>query len=154
GKSSLFNVLAEKQQSLVSSKAGTTRDVNRANVRYHEKTIELLDTAGIRRSGKIERGVEQFSVLRALAAREESDVCLLLMDVNELNVQLDQKIAGMISDAGKGLILVVTKWDTADKDAYTHDQLAEQISAHYQFVYWAPLVFTSSETGQNVSRIY
>jgi GTP-binding protein len=154
GKSSLFNTLAKKQQAIVASKAGTTRDVNRAIVRYHEREIEIMDTAGIRRAGKIERGVEHFSVLRTIAAIEEADICLLLMDVHELNVQLDQKIAGMVKEAGKGLVLVVTKWDDADKDAYTLDQLAPQIAYHYPFVPWAPLIFTSSVTGQNVTKIF
>jgi GTP-binding protein len=154
GKSSLFNTLAKKQQAIVSSSAGTTRDVNRAIVRYHGREVEIMDTAGIRRPGKIERGVEHFSVLRTIAAIEEADICLLLMDVHELNVQLDQKIAGMVKEAGKGLILVVTKWDDADKDAYTLDQLAPQIAYHYPFVPWAPLIFTSSVTGQNVARIF
>jgi GTP-binding protein len=154
GKSSLFNNLAKKQQALVADRAGTTRDVNRTYVMYQQKEIELMDTAGIRRSGKIERGVEKFSVLRALAAIEESDISLVLMDVNELNVQLDQKIAGLVKDAGKGLILVVSKWDSADKDAFTHDQLSPQIAANFAFVPWAPLIFTSAVTGQNVSKIY
>ena len=154
GKSSLFNSLANKQQALVNARSGTTRDVNRALIRYHGKELEIMDTAGIRRSGKIERGVEQFSVLRSLAAIEEADIGLLLMDAGELNVQLDQKIAGLIADAGKGLILVVTKWDAYDKDAFSRDQLAAQITSHYQFVYWAPLVFTSAVTGQNVTKIF
>jgi GTP-binding protein len=154
GKSSLFNTLAKKQQALVASRAGTTRDINRAIVRYHEQEIEIMDTAGIRRPGRIERGVEHFSVLRTIAAIEEADICLLLMDVHELNVQLDQKIAGMVKEAGKGLVLVVTKWDDADKDAYTLDQLAPQIAHHYPFVPWAPLIFTSSVTGQNVTKIF
>ena len=154
GKSSLFNTLAKKQQAIVADKAGTTRDVNRTVVRYENREIELADTAGIRRSGKIERGVEKFSVLRALAAIEQSDICLVLMDASELNVQLDQKIAGLVKDAGKGLILVVSKWDAAEKDAYTHDQVSPQIAANFEFVPWAPLIFTSSVTGQNVSKIY
>ncbi|MGH7156626.1 MAG: ribosome biogenesis GTPase Der [Candidatus Saccharimonadales bacterium] len=154
GKSSLFNSLAQKQQALVATRAGTTRDVNRATITYHGREIELMDTAGIRRSGKIERGVEKFSVLRALAAIEESGVCLVLMDVNELNVQLDQKIAGLVKDAGKGLILVVSKWDSVEKDSFTLDGLAPQIAANFAFVPWAPLVFTSAVTGQNVTRIY
>jgi GTPase len=154
GKSSLFNTLAEKQQAIVSAKSGTTRDVNRQLVRYKGREIELLDTAGIRRSGKIERGIEQFSVLRAIAAIEESDICLVLMDVNELNVQLDQKIAGMVKDAGKGLILVVSKWDSADKDAFSHDQLSSQIASNFVFVPWAPLIFTSAQTGQNAAKIF
>jgi GTP-binding protein len=154
GKSSLFNALAKKQQAIVSERSGTTRDVNRVAVRYEGLDIELLDTAGIRRSGKIERGVEQFSVLRALSAIEESDICLVLMDVSELNVQLDQKIAGLVKGAGKGLILVVSKWDSADKDAFTHDQLSPQIAANFEFVPWAPLIFTSSVTGQNVAKLF
>lgn len=154
GKSSLFNSLAKKQQALVADRAGTTRDVNRATVRYEGLEIELLDTAGIRRPGKIEKGVEHFSVLRALAAIEESDISLLLMDSGELNVQLDQKIAGLIKEAGNGLILVVSKWDSAEKNAYTHDQVSPQIAAHFDFVPWAPLIFTSAVSGQNVSKLY
>ncbi len=155
GKSQLFNCLAKKQQAIVADRAGTTRDINRAQVRYLGRAIELLDTAGIRRSGKIQVGVERFSVIRALSAIEGADVCLLLMDVNELNVQLDQKIAGLIKDAGKGLILVVSKWDAVlGKDAYTRDALAPQIANHYEFVPWAPLIFTSAITGQNVTKLF
>lgn len=155
GKSQLFNTLSKKQQAIVADRAGTTRDINRSTIRYEGKEIEILDTAGIRRSGKIKVGIERFSVIRAISAIEQADVCLLLMDVNELNVQLDQKIAGMIKDAGKGLILVVSKWDSVqDKDAYTRDELAPQIAANYDFVPWAPLIFTSSVTGQNVTKIF
>jgi GTP-binding protein len=155
GKSALFNSLAKKQQAIVADRAGTTRDINRAVVRYEGREIEIMDTAGIRRPGKIGQGIEHFSVLRAISAIEQSDICLLLMDVNELNVGLDQKIAGMIKEAGKGLVLIVSKWDIAEeRDAFTRDTLAPQISATYDFVPWAPLVFTSSITGQNVTRIF
>ncbi len=153
GKSHLFNTLAKKQQAVVANVAGTTRDINRATIKYHNREIELLDTAGIRRSGKIEKGIEQFSVMRSLRAIEEADVCLLLMDVNELGVALDQKIAGMIKEAGKGLVLVVSKWDSAQKDAWTHDQLAARLQHDYQFVPWAPLIFTSAVSGQNVAKL-
>lgn len=155
GKSALFNALSKKQQAIVADRAGTTRDVNRTFVRYNEREIELMDTAGIRRSGKIERGIEHFSVIRSLAAIEQADVCFLLMDVNELHVALDQKIAGLIKEAGKGLVLVVSKWDIAEgKDAYTRDALAPRIIDQYDFVPWAPLIFTSSETGQNVTKLF
>lgn len=155
GKSALFNTLAQKQQAIVADRAGTTRDINRAVVRYKGREVELMDTAGIRRSGKIERGIEHFSVLRALSAIEQADICLLLMDVNELNVALDQKIAGMIKEAGRGLVLVVSKWDAAEgKDAFTRDALAPQIASEYDFVPWAPLIFTSAVTGQNVTKIF
>ena len=155
GKSQLFNSLAKKQQAIVADRAGTTRDVNRAVVKYEGREIELLDTAGIRRAGKIEVGIERFSVIRALAAIEEADVCFMLMDVNELNVQLDQKIAGMVKEASKGLVLVVTKWDVAeDKDAFTRDAIAPQIAHQYDFVPWAPLIFTSAISGQNVTKLF
>ncbi|MGH7195360.1 MAG: ribosome biogenesis GTPase Der [Candidatus Saccharimonadales bacterium] len=155
GKSQLFNTLAKKQQAIVSGRAGTTRDVNRASVKYHEKDIELMDTAGIRRPGKIGQGIEHFSVIRTLAAIEQADICLMLMDANELNVALDQKIAGMVKDAGKGLILVVSKWDIVEeKTAYTRDEVAPQIAHNYSFVPWAPLIFTSAVTGQNVTKIF
>jgi len=155
GKSQLFNTLAKKQQSIVADRAGTTRDVNHTVVRYKGREVEMMDTAGIRRSGKIEVGIERFSVIRALAAIEQADVCFLLMDVNELNVQLDQKIAGLVKDAGKGLVLVVSKWDTADgKDAFTRDALAPRIASNFDFVPWAPLIFTSSISGQNVTKLF
>ena len=155
GKSNLFNTLAGKQQAIVANVAGTTRDVNRVQVRYHGQTIELLDTAGIRRQGKQETGIEKFSVLRTMQAINEADVCLLLMDVNELNVQLDQRLAGIIDEAGKGLVLVVSKWDSVEgKDAYTHDEIAPQISYNFKFTPYAPLIFTSSVTGQNVAKLF
>ena len=155
GKSALFNALAKKQQAIVADRAGTTRDINRAMVKYQGREVEIMDTAGIRRSGKIEVGIEKFSVLRSIQAIDEADICLLLMDVNELNTQMDQKIAGMIKEAGKGLIMVVSKWDAAEgKDAYTRDALAPQIMYHFQFVPFAPLIFTSSVTGHNVSKLF
>ena len=155
GKSNLFNTLAGKQQAIVANVAGTTRDVNRVQVRYHGQTIELLDTAGIRRQGKQETGIEKFSVLRTMQAINEADICFLLMDVNELNVGLDQRLAGIIDEAGKGLVLVVSKWDSVEgKDAYTHDELAPQISYHFKFTPYAPLIFTSSVTGQNVAKLF
>lgn len=155
GKSRLFNTLAGKQQAIVANVAGTTRDVNHVSIKYKKQEIQLLDTAGMRRSGKIEVGIEKFSVLRTLQAIESSDVCFLLMDVKELNTQLDQKLAGIIKEAGKGLVLVVSKWDSVEgKDAYTRDALAPQIAHTFTFVPWAPLIFTSSETGQNVTKLF
>lgn len=155
GKSQLFNTLAKKQQAIVADRAGTTRDINRTVVRYMQREIELMDTAGIRRSGRIERGVEKFSVIRSLAAIEQADICLLLVDVNEPSVQLDQKIAGMIKEAHKGLIIIISKWDSLeDKDAFTHDSLMPRIKHDFDFVPWAPMIVTSSVTGHNVSKIF
>jgi len=155
GKSHLFNTLAGKQQALVANIAGTTRDVNRVALKYNGRSIEILDTAGMRKPGKQEVGIEKFSVLRTLQAIEEADICFLLMDVNELNVQLDQRIAGIIDEAGKGMALVVSKWDSVlGKDAYTRDALAPKIARTFDFVPWAPLIFTSSVTGQNVTKLF
>jgi GTP-binding protein len=155
GKSHLFNTLAGKQQALVANIAGTTRDVNRVAVRYGGRDIELLDTAGMRKPGKQEVGIEKFSVLRTLQAIEEADVCFLLMDVNELNTALDQRIAGIVDESGKGMAIVVSKWDSVmGKDAYTRDALAPKIAHYFNFVPWAPLIFTSSVTGQNVTKLF
>ena len=155
GKSYLFNTLAGKQQAIVANVAGTTRDTNKTEIRFHDRTIELVDTAGMRKPGKQEVGIEKFSVLRTLNAIDEADICLLLMDTNELNTQLDQRIAGLINDAGKGMIIVVSKWDSVEgKDAYTRDALAPRIAHYFKFTPWAPLIFTSSKTGQNVTKIF
>lgn len=153
GKSSLYNALGNKQQALVSEQAGTTRDTNRLELRYHSKTWAVLDTAGIRRPGRIARGVEHFSVLRAISAINEADICLLLIDVHEPATHLEQKLAGMIKDAGKGLMIVITKWDSAEKDAYSADIVSKRIMMDFQHVWWAPMVFTSSLTGQNVAKL-
>ncbi len=155
GKSQLFNTLIGKQQAVVANIAGTTRDVNRTQIKYNKRTLELLDTAGVRRQGKQEVGIEKFSVLRTLQAIEQSDICLLLMDVNELSTALDQRLAGIIDEAGKGLVIVVSKWDSVEgKDAYTRDALAPKIAYNFKFTPWAPLIFTSSVTGQNVTKLF
>ena len=155
GKSAMFNALSKKQQAIVADRAGTTRDINRSVIKYQGKEIELLDTAGIRRNGKIEPGIEKFSVIRSLSAIEQADVCMLLLDANDLSVQLDQKIAGMIKESGKGLILVVSKWDSIEKDAFSRDlEIAPTIAHNFDFVPWAPLIFTSSVTGQNITKLF
>jgi len=169
GKSALFNTLAGKQQAIVAPLAGTTRDINRISIKYHSSVIELLDTAGIRRRGKIEQGIEKFSVLRTASAIEESDVCLLLMDVNELNTAVDQGLAGMITDAGKGIIIVVTKWDhstnqpfrvigagqaTTDNTEIRTEEVLKSISNTFDFVPYAPVILTSAVTGKNVTKIF
>lgn len=155
GKSNLFNSLAGKQQAIVANIAGTTRDVNRVALRYGGRDIELLDTAGMRKPGKQEVGIEKFSVLRTLQAIEEADICFLLMDVNEMNTQLDQRLAGIIDEAGKGMVIVISKWDSVEgKDAYTRDALAPKIAHTFNFTPWAPLIFTSSVTGQNVTKLF
>jgi GTP-binding protein len=154
GKSSLLNALVGKQQAVVSDVPGTTRDVSRADLRYHGETIQLLDTAGLRRRGKIEKGVEKYSALRTLAAIQESDVSLLLLDGTEPSVAGDHHIAGMADEAGKGLIIVVNKWDAVEKNETTQDRLARKLSRDFQFDWWAPLIFASAETGLNITKLF
>jgi GTP-binding protein len=153
GKSHLFNTLSKKQQAIVAPVAGTTRDVNRVSVKYHGQTVELLDTAGVRRPGKIEQGIEKFSVLRTVAAIEEADICLLLIDAQDTGVALDQKLAGMIAEAGKGLILVVSKWDLRGEE-FAAEETLSTLKHNFDFAPWAPVIFTSSVTGQNVAKIF
>ena len=155
GKSALFNALIQKQQAYVSKRAGTTRDVNRHQIKFESRTLELLDTAGVRRSGKIQVGVEKFSVLRTLAAIEESEICLLLLDVSEPATAVEQKIAGLVKEAGKGLIIIITKWDNLqEEDDTIGDRLTAKLRQEFDFVPWASLVFTSAVTGRNVTKIF
>jgi GTP-binding protein len=154
GKSSLFNTLAKKQQAVVANLSGTTRDLNRVTVKYEGQAIEVIDTAGVRRPGKQEVGIEKFSVLRTMQAIEEADICLLLVDSNEIHAQFDQKLAGIINEVGKGLVIVLTKWDTIDSaEPEVVDKIRAGISYDFKFVPFAPLVFTSAETGKNVAKL-
>jgi GTP-binding protein len=153
GKSSLFNALANQDKAIVAEVAGTTRDVNRIDIRFHSQTISLLDTAGIRRPGRIERGIEKFSVARAMSAIVEADVVALVIDATEPGVALEQKLAGEIKAAGKGLVLVATKWDLVDKDAFTHDQLMARLREQFQHVPWALFSVASAKSGQNLPRL-
>ncbi len=151
GKSSLFNSLAQKQQAIVANLSGTTRDINRTSLKYKGETIELLDTAGLRKPGKREVGIEKFSALRSLAAIEESDVCCLLVDSTEPHSKLDQSLAGEIVKAGKGIILVLTKTDLDHKDS---NEILDNLEYDFNFVPFAPVVMTSSVTGKNVTKIF
>lgn len=151
GKSSLFNTLAEKQQAIVANLSGTTRDINRTEIKYKGRTIELLDTAGLRKPGKREVGIEKFSALRSLAAIEEADVCCLLVDSTEPHSKLDQALAGQIVDAGKGIILVVTKTDLEHQDT---DEILDKLEYDFKFVPYAPVILTSSVTGKNATKIF
>ncbi len=167
GKSSLFNTLSKKQQAIVSSRQGTTRDINRVQVKYKGRDIEILDTAGLRKPGKREVGIEKFSAIRTLAAIEEADICCLLIDSTEPHSKLDQSLAGQIIEAGKGIIMVVTKSDLLDESTPTNffgeenvenrtpaDFLLDALEKDYDFLPYAPVVLTSSETGRNVTQLF
>ena len=152
GKSSLFNSLAEKQQALVSSRQGTTRDVNRVEIKFSGRTLEILDTAGLRKPGKREVGIEKFSALRTFAAIEESDICALLVDATEPHSKLDQSLAGEIVKAGKGIIVVLTKTDL--KTAAEIEKILDDLESDFNFLPFAPVLLTSSETGANVTKLF
>ncbi len=167
GKSSLFNALGKKQQAIVSSKQGTTRDVNRVQIRYKGRNLEILDTAGLRKPGKREVGIEKFSAIRTLAAIEEADICALLVDATEPHSKLDQALAGQIIEAGKGIVVVVTKTDLLDEAEPTNffgeeniknrtaaDFLLDALEKDFNFLPYAPVLLTSSETGQNVTQLF
>ena len=152
GKSSLFNSMAKKQQALVSSRQGTTRDVNRLEIKYNGTTLEILDTAGLRKPGRREVGIEKFSALRTFAAIEESDVCALLIDATEPHSKLDQSLAGEITKAGKGIIVVLTKTDL--KTRAEIDAILDDLERDFDFLPFAPVLLTSSETGANVTKLF
>lgn len=167
GKSSLFNSLGKKQQAIVSSRQGTTRDINRVTVKYKGRELEILDTAGLRKPGKREVGIEKFSAIRTLAAIEEADVCALLIDSTEPHSKLDQSLAGQIVEAGKGIVMVVTKSDLlADatptnyfgeenvKNRTAADFLIDSLEKDFDFLPYAPALITSSETGENVTQLF
>ena len=167
GKSSLFNALGRKQQAIVSSRQGTTRDINRVTVKYKGREIEILDIAGLRKPGKREVGIEKFSAIRTLAAIEEADVCCLLVDSTEPHSKLDQSLAGQIVEAGKGIIMVVTKTDLLEDATPTNyfgeenvgnrtsaDFLIDALEKDFDFLPYAPVLLTSSETGQNVTKLF
>ena len=150
GKSSLFNSLAKKQQAVVSSKQGTTRDVNRVEIKYKGQTLEILDTAGLRKPGKREVGIEKFSAIRSLAAIEEADVCALLIDATAPHSKLDQSLAGQIVESGKGIVIVLTKSDLVNDT----DKILDELENDYNFLPYAPVLITSSETGSNVTKLF
>ena len=151
GKSSLFNSLAKKQQAIVANLSGTTRDINRTEIKYKGQTIELLDTAGLRKPGKREVGIEKFSALRSLAAIEEADICCLLVDSTEPHSKLDQTLAGEIAKAGKGIILVLTKTDLEHKET---NAILDDLEYDFNFAPYAPVIMTSSVEGKNVTKIF
>ena len=167
GKSSLFNSLGKKQQAIVSSQQGTTRDINRVTVKYKGRELEILDTAGLRKPGKREVGIEKFSAIRTLAAIEEADICALLIDSTEPHSKLDQSLAGQIIETGKGIVMVVTKSDLLDEATPTNyfgeeniknrtaaDFLIDSLEKDFDFLPYAPVLITSSETGENVTQLF
>ena len=152
GKSSLLNKLLGQERVIVSPLAGTTRDAIDTRLTYHGTDITLIDTAGIRRRGKIVPGVEKYSVLRALKAIDRAEVVLLLVDASEPFTAQDAHIAGMVLDKARSAIVVVNKWDVIPKDSYTMDMYRTMVREALQFLDYVPVLFVSALTGQRVNK--
>jgi GTP-binding protein len=153
GKSSLLNRLLGEERSIVSPVAGTTRDAIDTALTWNGIPLVLIDTAGIRRRGRIDPGVEKYSVLRALKAIERADVALLLIDATEGVTQQDAHIAGMIQQESKSAVVVVNKWDIIEKDSSTMNEFMEKIRHELAFMPYVPVVFISALTGQRVHTV-
>lgn len=153
GKSSLLNQLLGVERSIVSPIAGTTRDAIDTHLDYEGTPVTLIDTAGIRRRGKIIPGVERYSVLRSLRAIERAEVALLLIDASDSLSAQDAHIAGFILEAWKSVVVVVNKWDTVEKDNDTMDHYTEYIRQELKFLDYVPIIFISAKTGKNVEKV-
>ena len=153
GKSSLLNHILGEDRVIVSPVAGTTRDAIDTLINWHGMPITLIDTAGIRRRGKIEPGVEKYSVLRAMKALERCDVALLMVDAVDGVTEQDQHIAGYVLEANKSIVVVVNKWDAVEKDAHTMPQVLEEMKEKFNFLPNAPVIFISALTGQRIHQV-
>ncbi|HSM58719.1 MAG TPA: ribosome biogenesis GTPase Der [Candidatus Sulfomarinibacteraceae bacterium] len=153
GKSTLLNRLLGQERAIVSPLAGTTRDAIDSQIRWHGQELTLIDTAGIRRRGKIEPGVEKYSVLRAIKALDRADVALLLLDATMGITAQDMHVGGMITDEEVGVVILVNKWDAVIKDAHSMPEYVAHVRQKMKFLPYAPLLFISAQTGQRVSKI-
>jgi GTP-binding protein len=153
GKSSLLNKLAGKERAIVSPIAGTTRDAIDTKIEFGGVPVTLIDTAGIRRRGRIEPGVEQFSVIRSFKAIERADVALLLIDATTGITSQDAHIAGFILEAWKSCVVLVNKWDMVEKDSHSMEDYTRKIRADLNFMDYVPLLFISAKTGQRVEQV-
>jgi GTP-binding protein len=153
GKSTLLNKMIGEERVIVSPIAGTTRDAIDEKLRWHGQDFTIIDTAGIRRRGKIDQGVEKYSVLRALKTLRRADVALLLIDGVENVTAQDAHIGGMLTEENVGVILIVNKWDAVEKDTHTMPAYETKLRQELAFLSYAPLMFISAETGQRVNKI-
>jgi len=153
GKSSLLNKLVGKERVIVSPIAGTTRDAIDTQIEFNGLPITLIDTAGIRRRGKIEKGVEEYSVIRSFKAIERADVSLLMIDATTGITAQDAHIAGFIKDEWKSCVVLVNKWDAIEKDSTTMDAYTEKILSDLNFVSYVPILYISAKTGQRIDQV-
>lgn len=153
GKSRLLNALIGQERSIVSDIPGTTRDSLDTVLEWAGQPVTLIDTAGIRRRGRIDRGIEQYSVLRSMRAIDRADVVLLVIDATEGFTAQDLHIAGYVAEQKKGIVVVVNKWDLVEKDSSTMDEFREEARRQLDFMPYAPLVFVSAKFGQRVHQV-
>ena len=154
GKSSLINKILGENRTIVSKIAGTTRDAIDTEYENEYGKYVLIDTAGIRRKSKVSESIEKFSIMRTLLAIERADVCLMMIDANEGVTDQDAKIAGEAHEAGKGIIIVVNKWDEYEKETGTLEKYKKDIYAKLSYLSYAPVIFISAKTGQRVDKLF
>ena len=154
GKSSLINHILGENRLIVTNEAGTTRDAIDTMVENQYGKFIFTDTAGLRKRGKVESGVERYSVLRSLAAVERSRVCVIMIDATVGFTEQDSKVAGYAHDQGKACIIAVNKWDAVEKDSYTMDKMRKQLEEDFSFMSYAPILFISAKTGQRLDKLF
>ncbi len=154
GKSSLVNKILGENRVIVSNIAGTTRDAIDSEFENEFGKYIFIDTAGIRKKNKVSENLEKYSVMRSLLAVERADVCLLMIDANEGVTEQDTKIAGEAHEAGKGIIIVVNKWDEYKKDNGTLEQYKKEVYDKLSYISYAPILFISAKTGQRVNKLF
>ena len=153
GKSSLTNAIIGEDRSIVSNVAGTTRDAIDSSFKHNGEEYVIVDTAGMRKRNKIDMATERYSVMRSLRAVDRCDVALFVIDAEEGLIEQDKKIAGYVHEQGKGLIIVVNKWDLIEKDDKTMNEFTERIKSQLLFMSYAPIIFVSALTRQRVTKI-
>ena len=154
GKSSIINKLTGKQRVIVSDVAGTTRDAIDTNVKYNGKDYVFIDTAGLRRKSKIKEELERYSIIRTVTAVERADVVLVVIDATEGVTEQDAKIAGIAHERGKGIIIVVNKWDAIEKNDKTMREYENNVRRVLSFMPYAEIMYVSAETGQRLNKLY
>src|SRR5690606_22254539 len=153
GKSALLNALLGQERAIVSDVAGTTRDSLDTQITWEGEPITLIDTAGIRRRGRVEHGIERVSVMRSMRAIDRADVVLLLIDATEDFTSQDLHIAGYVEEQKKGLVIVVNKWDLIEKDSHTMDDYRQRAQHELESMNYAPVVFISAKLGLRVGQV-
>jgi GTP-binding protein len=153
GKSSLLNAILGEERAMVSDIPGTTRDALDTELIWDGQKIVLIDTAGLRKRGQVELGIEKYSVLRAIRAIQRAQVALLVIDAAAGVLAQDQHVAQSILAENKGIVIVVNKWDLIEKDEYTLDEFTARVRAAFDFIAYAPVVFVSAKTHQRVRQV-